>query len=345
MINTSKRFTSSIVKALSDEKSVIIGDCNSISFRDDFKSTIEEKLKKINYNRSLITINADCILSTQRIEDYFFENYFSNDIKGKYFPNKGYSRTQFIIDRVEFDLVNKYVWVTGIQIDRISDWLDFISNYCRLQRKNKSYAIFILEVDTNIQYKIKHCSIENYKDYVSSYDYYIYSMLISANSEIKNKALTNYAAEIASMLCNNNAEVCDLLMSDINRLVNDTTSIYGEYIGNNLQETNLNAIIWNAQIRHIFPVIELYRRHIVEKYETKLSEHLPYKTVYGIEIDDILELDLGNLFDIIKQSSLQVEVADYNKLQLYKNIRNDLAHLKPTNNQNLDLFFNLSSFC
>ncbi len=335
MINNPRRLVSNICKALLEEKSVIIGDCNFLPFHDDFKKSIEDKLSKANARRSINYLNANNIDSSINIEDFFFENYCSIDTQRKYFPKKGYSKTQFLLEQKDFLLNDKFVWVSNIDSNAVSKWADFISKYCRLQKTNNLCAVFVIEFNSNFTGKIKNCIVENYKSYVSEYDYYIYSMLMSANSDIDNKRITNYAAEISSMLCANNAEYCEFLMSDIYRIINDTANVYSECMDRNIQESELNAVIWNAQIKHLFPIIESYRRDIVEKYGEFLKVYLPYKTNYGVIINELSELDLCNILDIMKKYSINITKDELNKLHLYKDARNDLAHLKPTNNKNL----------
>ncbi len=335
MINNPRRIISNICKSLLEEKSVIISNCNYLPFRDDFKKIIEEKLGKANARRNVTYLNAGNVDPSYQIADLFFECYCSGDTQRRYFPKKGYSKTHFLVDQKDFLLNDKYVWVTNIEDNAVSKWTEFISEYCRHQKNSNSYAIFVIEVNSGYKDKIKNCIIENYSDYISKYDYYIYSMLMSANSEISNKRITNYAAEISSMLCSNNAENCEFLMRDIYRLINDTANVYSECMDRNIEESELNAVIWNAQIKHLFPIIESYRRDIVEKYGESLKKYLPYKTNYGATIHELSKLDLSNILDIVKRNSVNVTADESKKLYLYKEARNDLAHLKSTNNKNL----------
>lgn len=342
MINNPKIFISNVCKDLLAEKSVIVSNRENLPFQSDFKNLVENKLSKANARRSITYLDASVIESSTMIEDFFFQNYCSIDTQRRFFPKKDYSKTQFLLEQKDFSLNDKFVWVSNIDSNDIPKWADFISKYCRLQKSNNLCAIFVIEFNSEFTDKIKNCIVENYNKYISKYDYYIYSMLMSANSEIDNKHITNYAAEISSMLCDNNAVYCEFLMSDVYRLIDDTASVYSECMNKNISESELNSVIWNAQIKHLFPIIESYRRDIVEKYGRELNLYLPYKTVYGVNINELSELDLCNILDIVKKYSINIEKDEFNKLNLYKDARNDLAHLKPTNNKNLiDILNNL----
>lgn len=79
----------------------------------------------------------------------------------------------------------------------------------------------------------------------------------------------------------------------------------------------------------LFPEIENARYRIVQKNLVRIQQALPYNTVYGLEINEPFELDLGNLLGMIKGRQINLPSKDYQELSDLKLIRNSLAHMKP----------------
>jgi len=108
--------------------------------------------------------------------------------------------------------------------------------------------------------------------------------------------------------------------------------------------------IWYAQLKTIFPLIEEARIRILKHFQKILGNRfVDYVISEGIssnkDLDIYVEIEFTGLIKIARKIS-----QDYSK-DIYKirevttvmrEIRNDLAHLKTVNRDNLEIFFNIA---
>lgn len=80
-----------------------------------------------------------------------------------------------------------------------------------------------------------------------------------------------------------------------------------------------------SQLKFLFPRIERFRSHFVQKYARLLDLSLP-----------VQDLELGMLICIIGQGGLNVTPEEYNQLDLFRHARNELAHMNPITHEEVE---------
>ena len=83
--------------------------------------------------------------------------------------------------------------------------------------------------------------------------------------------------------------------------------------------------IWMSQLKFLFPRIERFRSHFVQKYARLLDLSLP-----------VQDLELGMLICIIGQGGLNVTTEEYHQLDLFRHARNELAHMNPITHEEVE---------
>lgn len=94
----------------------------------------------------------------------------------------------------------------------------------------------------------------------------------------------------------------------------------------NDHKKEISRRIWSAQVGVIFPFLEQRRQQIIDQLWDFLR--VPFETSNG-RIDDRRDLEFNHIEAQVAQSSLRFNGQIRNSLQRLKEIRNELAHLKP----------------
>lgn len=330
-ISNASNFVKDIIDVIRNNESVIINNSRIIPFFDDFIERIRNKLSKRNADKSVERFNADDTGSCE-IAKYMIDTYCSGSV---YFPKNNYTEINFLADSDGFQLKNSILIVSNIKPESEKEWIDFVSNYCKASCKMLSKAQFILCIDSNRDIKrAKQCSIFNFSDYISDYDYYVYCLLAIAENKKYNITIKQYVAEIASLLCKDNAELCWRLLENPDELYLNTYEYYNSISSKKLSQNEINQVLWTAQIKYVFPILEKYRCSIAEKYKTTLKQRLPFEVKYGDTVSEVYNLELSHILCINHDLNFLTK-SEFDKLIQFKNIRNDLAHMKPTSALNI----------
>ena len=110
------------------------------------------------------------------------------------------------------------------------------------------------------------------------------------------------------------------------------------YRNNKIAE--LNHRIWASQVQVLFPVIEMERIEIIEKYRDAISQALTdnYIAQYGEQITDPMEVELGSLCfmmshrqDVYMYMLYIPDETDRERIRFLHECRNLLAHVSICN--------------
>lgn len=91
-----------------------------------------------------------------------------------------------------------------------------------------------------------------------------------------------------------------------------------------------------SQLKFLFPRIERFRSHFVQKYARLLDLSLPVQDAFGNRISHVQDLELGMLICIIGQGGLNVTTEEYHQLDLFRHARNELAHMNPITHEEVE---------
>ncbi len=87
----------------------------------------------------------------------------------------------------------------------------------------------------------------------------------------------------------------------------------------------VEAAVWEAQIKFVFPKLEKFRRSLIEKYEGRLNRCLPITSSNGEKVDNVDDLEIGQLYHICRNNRF-IETSEFKMLEKMREARNILAH-------------------
>ena len=91
----------------------------------------------------------------------------------------------------------------------------------------------------------------------------------------------------------------------------------------------MNHLIWLAQIKTVYPVLEEYREDFVQRHSSAIARHLPITSSYGETYDDPNDVELGTLKYMADNGMLYLSAKEYESLKTNKDARNKLSRLAP----------------
>ena len=252
----------------------------------------------------------------------------------------GYAK--FLAESDDIVLNTRTVWITDISPDRYSSWAKFANDYKTALPAGRQGCTFVLELENADGISaMRGINLVSYKRAVGYFDCFVFYAVAAAVIN-ETATLKQYLTELVTEVCGNDIELgaeCMLIDNYGAFLENPLyvlKRIEGESVRSNgvdfniaTDEAGIEQCIWNTQIKTIFPIIENFRRPFVEKYREEIQKELPINNSYGEKITQSSEVEIGALEYIVCEKGLIIPDALHNKLHMYKQARNDLAHLKP----------------
>ena len=334
-VPNARKFISEIINFAVDDKNVLLDVPASIPWYDEMQSQIEEGIReqKTGYN-------LEVLLDDNREPGEIVMRKFCKPEKiQKYRPLIGYAK--FLAESDDIVLNTRIVWITGINPDRYTSWAKFANDYKEALPEGRRGCTFILELNSaNSIGAMKGINIVSYKRLIGYFDCFVFYAVAAAIIN-ETAVLKQYLTELVTEVCGNDIELgaeCLLLENYIEFLNNPINVLKklevekarsdGIDFKINAAENEIVQCVWNAQIKTIFPIIENFRRCFVEKHSEAIQKELPITNSYGEERTQPNEVEIGTLEYMVCEKGITIPVEEHNKLHIYKQARNDLAHLK-----------------
>ena len=328
----SVRFIDDVCDALLDGKSVMLMFKEEIPWRDIMVETIEQKLLYNSDVRTVDTIDDSSIENSPA--DYVLNNYCTPKEVTDYWPLTHQSVGNYLARFVSTAFNSRYLCITGVKNskNRAAEWITLAADYIENIDSSQETGQFIFVVEDAGVTSSKHFTVFNYEDYVTDYDCMM--LCLTMVSELScSRAEKMYLCEVASNIANNNVEYAALLVSEKTELIKHPQVVAKRvYRENGFDTEDLNPIVetalWEAQISLVFPKIESYRTEIIRKYGKKLRKYLPIQGFYGEVVDNVEDLEIGQLYYICYKESASpiVSKAENDMLFKMREARNLLAH-------------------
>ena len=328
-ISNSSRLIQDITDELISRKSVILCIGNEIPFYDEFRAVLMDKLSRNDARNTVTEIYLE--ENFDDVGEYFLGKYCSPDVRSGYFPRKNYSAASYLSECTGFQLNGSIVWIRNIQQNNIDGWCKFIKDYDD-QNANIGKAIFLLEIEnySGHHVKSKNCKVISADKYYSEFDYYVYCFLLASEIKSCNDEMKRYIAELVCKLCCGKVELCpEMFKYGLDVAKNPYVSVKAVLGKDALPKNEITATVWQVQNKLIFPVLEQFRRNLVENHKCEIGNHLPFYAPYGKKITDPFDLDLGNLKKMYKDKSISLSPEEEEIMSNFIKIRNNLAHMKP----------------
>ena len=209
-------------------------------------------------------------------------------------------------------------------LEQLNTWADFVSDYIRMRDNRKEPAVFILVWQEKTKPSPrKGVTLHALDDYIGEYDRLVFAMLASSNIKCETY-LKDYLAELTSSVIDDNAEMLaacisqymDFMKSPYETVQQCATGMPGGYLFRK-SRSEVEQDVWKAQIRAIYPVIEMYRENFVKQHYSSIKAQLPLSAPYGEVYENPNDVELGTLVYLANRFSLSSD--EYNCLVAFKN--------------------------
>ena len=329
-VTNAVRYVSEITDSLLDEKSILIKHTSSMPWKNDFEDCVRNTISEQNSDKRF-----EDILPTDNPGDYLLNEFCKKEKRATFRPSKGYAK--FLAESDDIVLHDRYLWVQIENLDSLEKWTNFVSEYIQ-ERGKRTKAVFVLDVASDINVSSKR-GVKQYflGDYIGEYDRIVFAVL--AASEINECSfIKSYLSELVANICGNDIELCNQCISQhvkfmcepyalIKQICTDLSRSDGQPFAFSLSDEEVDHLIWQSQIKTIYPYIEEYREEFVRKYSKDIDLQLPISASYGEVYNDPNDVELGTLKYMADNNLIRLSSAEYEKLKRFKNARNKLSHL------------------
>lgn len=332
-ITKAHKFFEDIVETAVKGSSMLLSLPASVPWKETLIEMIGERLQLENPKNAFQKISCP----KEEPGEYLLTNYCKKEIRLKY--RYGMSYAQFLGACQETVLNDRYIWISDVSKEKCEEWLEFIEEYNK-NVVNKTPAIFILEINEEGMERKAKKGIKTiaFNQNIGNYDKYAFCALAASETNCK-EYLRPYLAELVSILCSEDVELCAECVENgieflknpyqtIKRIIETDVRSNGEEYQFNKTEKEMESLIWEVQLKTVFPLIEKYRKHQISAYTEIITRELPIRNGYGQDINEPEEVEIGVLYYLIGKSSIKISEKEYQELKDYRNARNNLAHMK-----------------
>lgn len=364
------RLVRDISGALLEASSVLLQVPGDLPWRARMRSAVEAALREVDMN--LLVDYVDCESEREGAEAamdvprFLLSRYAPPEVKNGYRFSSGRSIHQYIQD--QGILKSRVIWVKGMTAGDDRSWLDFCRSY---RPRSCGDGLFVIESYGRDQ-RASGVRTMRYAGQVSRYDALLFnSMMVSlgrnASDSLERK---QYIAAAASLLCGKDVELSGMLLEEADLAGEDPiralcrvarTPYFARRMedealdGNHPfvfirsgREREMEQVLWKAQLQSLFPLLELERIALAERYEGEIRRGLAMRywdfdrqAAYRIKqyneyLDDPQDAEVGTLYRMnhLRQEADQslyllfLESRDRERLDLIYHMRNKLAHSK-----------------
>ena len=341
-ISGARRIIDSVFKAVENEKNVILNFSALTPWVDDFREVLAEKIEIDLTEQEIKQVNY----SEADVGDYMLQNFCREAVRVYYRPPE--SVGAFLGKCEDLTLSDKILWVKLEDKNQLDDWLSFISEYYKASGKEKRKAVFLLEIDDSFENLPEKRFFEVYSigNEIPEYVRYTYASVLASEADIKDSLIT-YLSQLVTSCCND-IELIPLCINEQRRFMENPYDTMVQLVAENYRSdgsefilvedrSKFDYLVWQAQLKILFPSIERYRVYLIQKLSKQINEklHFPYKTNFG-DLESPEELELKDLTYAIGTGRLAMDdTKEYNRLERFREYRNSLAHGKPLSFENV----------
>mgnify|MGYP007101892484 CR=1 FL=1 len=330
-ITGARNFLNKVANALANGKSAVICLSEATPWLDDMREILREFLnKKFGGIKAVYEVNAASMELAPAI--FVFENFCSEDIKSEFIPFGENAHVKFLAERDDITLNNACLWIRDAT-EQADSWYHFIADYHKALRGRRK-GIFLLEANSDFSLTGKaDIEIFSCAQEISDYDCYAFNIFIAAEFGKGDKFIKRYLAELVSNTTGLDVEKG----AECIKCGGDFLKNPSKFLENKSRE-EIDRTIWTTQLKLLFPLLEIFRRDFVKKYEPLIEKLLPFEMSSGKKIDSPDEAELGDLYSILGGQNLPQN--DWEDLKIYRDARNKLAHLSTLTLEEVQQIFN-----
>jgi hypothetical protein len=340
---------SKVTESLLDTNLVILFVPDDLPWRYEMRTAIEYSFRKNASSENVLvqTIDAADDCGTQEPGNYLLDRFCtSRAIRTGYREGSSKTIQQYIIsNKVLHDSI---IWVKGFKPGQAEQWIKFCKGY---KSAGVTDGLFLLEIKDQISSgDLKSLSVVRFDDWITNYDVQLLNSFILDRGQGYSINWKKYISTLAACLCESDAEVSAELLSSTDFSVDDpfvalkridesgSFSSRGRDLNSNHVLTlfrsgkneELRKRIWTAQVRVLFPLIELERVEYIRKYESEIQAALDSEEIrqYGEIVSNPTEVEIGTLDFLVKSYRISMPLsADRQRIDSLRHYRNTIAHM------------------
>lgn len=347
-VNNASLFIRRITETLLDEKSLLVHMSARVPWYDTMKLLVEQSIRAETHARQL-KYKIETELGDAEPGKYLFDKYCGENLKMKYRPAWGYAR--FLAENDSNTLKETYLWLKLDDRARALDWIKFVDQYQQCLDGGAG-GVFLLEVnDESLLSSGSRFETLSYDKTISEYDRFMFNMLAASNVRLSGSLRKQYLAELASNVAGNDIELSVECMRRGERFIKNPLKVLRSIVEEERRSDGARYSLeckaddieqgeWTTQIKLLFPLMENFRRKLIERHHAEIAKCLPSSSGWGDQIDEPKEADIGFLYHNAHRWALTSD--EYERLKMYRDVRNSLAHMKPLTSDELQKIFNES---
>lgn len=255
---------------------------------------------------------------------------------------------------------NRIVWVKGLRGAVAEKWIKFCRGF---EQRTMQEGLFVLEVQGEMRQKdIRPLALINYGGCVSNYDVQLFNSFVLDDQDRYSDTWKKYIASVAASICDTDAEVSVELLETVDfqkqsaldgikaiaespeygRRGKEDNSNHVLWYCRNDKTEELEHRLWRAQVQVLFPIIEMERVSLIEKWRDLIQEALDtnYVTQYNEQLRNASDVELGTLCYMMKHRTdtglHMVYIPDEEErewISFLHDCRNQLAHASCCTNE------------
>ncbi len=324
-------FTTEMIENLLSEKSIILHCCGDLPWYSYMVNFIKESVKQQNSSKRF-----ESIQDVSEPGKYLLKEFCKQEKRAEYRPSKTYA--QFFANSDDVVLHERYLWVKVTSAEQLEAWTSFVSAYIKERGKNKEVAVFIIEWLGNTVYQAKKgVKFFSLDEFINEYDRNVFCTL-AASSVREPSLIKKYLTELAVNVVGNDIELCAACLQSYKEFLGEPYDVIqtvldseirsnGEAFSFNKTRNDVDHLIWLAQIKTIYPLLEEYREDFVQRHSTAIVKQLPIRSSSGEIYQEPRDVELGTLKYMADNGQLSLSQKDYESLKKNRDARNKLSHL------------------
>lgn len=348
----------SVINCLLDGTGVALIVPSDLSWRNDMRLVIEEAFRETGGSSEVLVslIDAEDEYSDDKSVGMFLLNKYgqSREIRNGYRELGKNSIQEYL--KKKGVLKNKIIWVKGAGGVIARKWIDFCHRYSSGTAENGLFVLEVHDVANVIESSNLKCI--HYEDNISTNDIQLFNEFILSDNHDLNELWKDYIAVVSASLCETDAEISELLirendfkkespeeglkriaaMDEYQRRGGDVKSQHILALVRNNELKEIRHRIWVAQVRTLFPVIELERNELIKKYKREIEDVLSKFKIeqYKETLKTAENVELGTLVYMMNTTDgksgyryLYIpDEKDSKRIYFLHECRNQLAHAK-----------------
>lgn len=351
---------SKVADALLENQMVLLKVPSDLPWRYSMRSSIHTAFQERTDARDVVIEAIDVVDDNPNDLEpgrFLLQKYASSAVCNGYREKSKVSIQDYIAQKGV--IRNRILWIKGLEGTTAGKWIKFCKGFTP---KTAAEGLFVLEIHGKVEPPdSRFIEYIDFSECVSNYDVQLFnSFVLDEDEEIAygSDIWKKYISATAAMVCEVDAEVSELLLRDVDfrkesaidgiarisemeefsRRGAEVGSNHVLWLYRNNKTSELNHRIWASQVQVLFPVIEMERIELIEKYRKEISQALTdnHITQYGEQITDPMDVELGSLCFMMRNKQengfykymLYIpDEFDRDRISFLHDCRNSIAHV------------------